>query len=1070
MRGHTETFLIWCLPALVIASIVGVPRADARFAGGTGQPNDPYQIGTAEQLISIATDPNLLSKHFVLVADIDLDPNLPGGRIFTEAVIAAPKGEPNYPERVFFTGTLDGRNHTIRNLTIHASGGEWQGLVGEIGEDGRVCNLTLDGVTIRGGDRAGALAGWNTGTVDHCSSSGNIFGDWMVGGLVGQNGGTIGHSYSAVHVCGPEDSFDLGGLVGMQMDGALLDCHATGSVSAGQKSYDIGGLVGNFYTLDGRIANCWTTANVSSGPQSDGVGGLLGNVMMGGTIQQCHAGGDVLCGDQTRDVGGLIGSFSGNAVTDCYATGSVGGGIGTWPIGGLVGSLGMMGGKISNCYATGKVSQGNLKANFGGLIGQMQSSPWTHVNHCFWDVETTGVTVSAAGQGLTTSQMQDIQTYQAAGWDLVDDMTDGMDDIWYIPADGGYPLLAALSATYQPRTLRGTGTPQDPYLVEIAQDLAAVGRLRTGYFRLMADIDLQGITWSRAPIPEFEGSFDGNGHRIRNLTIRSGEPDRLGFFGDIAGGRVANLGIENISITGTDGSTNLGGLAGGTSGQIVNCYVTGKVAAGKEASSLGGLVGTNWAGVIINCYTAVQISGGDSTDDAGGLVAYSYMGTITHSYATGRISVGDKDASVGGLVGSRSDASDVSRCFWDTESTGLSESAGGTGLTTAQMQDIGTFLANGWDFLGERTNGLADTWRMPDGGGYPELAVFWGSYQPHQLSGSGTSDDPYKIVTAEDLGSIDRYNGAGYYRLAADIDLAGVTWTRAPILSFVGDFDGAGFAISNLTIHGGNHLGLFGTLNSQATIRSVLIRDAQVAGQDEAWYVGVLAGLSSANIIGCHVTGQVSVGAEGRAVGGLVGEIDDGEITACSSACTVSAGQRASDLGGMVGFSLSGKIMRCRTTANVSGADESDCLGGLMGEAHFWTQVSDCYATGSVSGGRQSSGVGGLVGVVSEGDVFPASGKIADCYAASTIKVGGDSVDVGGLLGREAEWQPLASNCYFLSPFSGGGPDNGNGTPLPDDQMKQRASFPGWDFDSIWTISEGKSYPRLRWEESQGSN
>ena len=51
------------------------------FAGGTGEPNDPYQIATAEQLTSIGSDPNLLDKHFVLVADIDLDPNLPGGRI-----------------------------------------------------------------------------------------------------------------------------------------------------------------------------------------------------------------------------------------------------------------------------------------------------------------------------------------------------------------------------------------------------------------------------------------------------------------------------------------------------------------------------------------------------------------------------------------------------------------------------------------------------------------------------------------------------------------------------------------------------------------------------------------------------------------------------------------------------------------------------------------------------------------------------------------------------------------------------------------------------------------------------
>ena len=58
------------------------------FVAGTGEPNDPYQIATAEQLIAIGSDPNLLDKSFVLMADIDLDPNLPGGRVFTDALIA----------------------------------------------------------------------------------------------------------------------------------------------------------------------------------------------------------------------------------------------------------------------------------------------------------------------------------------------------------------------------------------------------------------------------------------------------------------------------------------------------------------------------------------------------------------------------------------------------------------------------------------------------------------------------------------------------------------------------------------------------------------------------------------------------------------------------------------------------------------------------------------------------------------------------------------------------------------------------------------------------------------------
>ncbi len=1059
-------------PLLVLMMILTINSSPAsgEFAGGTGEPDDPFQIATAEHLISIGSDPNLLDKHFVLIADIDLDPNLPGGRVFSQAVVAPAMGDPKNAKRLFFTGAFDGNGHTIRNLTIHADENEWLGLFGEIGEGGRVSNLVLDGVVIRNGRRAGALAGWNTGAIDHCSSTGNIFGGWMVGGLVGQNGGQISHSHSTVRLQGPDKSMDVGGLVGAQMmKGSITYCHAEGPVVVGKKGHGFGGLAGSLEMAEGTIANSYATGDVTGGSESECLGGLVGlTMLMGGTIKGCYAGGHVSGGDLSRNIGGLIGQYSDTELTDCYATGDVTGGKGATSLGGLIGAAGAMRVRINNCYAVGKVSSPNPGKSTGGLIGQMGDFPISaNVQGCFWDVETTGMSTSTAGTGLTTSRMRDIKTYQEAGWDFAGDPTDGADEIWCIPSGGGYPELAVFSAAFQPRTLSGAGTPEDPYLIGMAQDLSLVSQLQPAYFRLAADIDLAGITWSRAPIPEFKGCFDGNGHRIRNLTIRSGDREYLGLFGQITGGRVVNLGLEEVSITGADNSRNLGGLAGLNSGRITNCYVTGRVSAGSKCLALGGLVGSSYIGMITNCFTEVIISGGSETSNIAGLVAYSYMGAITHSYATGRISAGDKSKYVGGLVGARSDASDISRCFWDVDTTGCSEGGGGTGLTTAQMQDIGTFLNNGWDFVDECGNGLADSWRMPDAGGYPELAVFARNYRPLQLAGSGTAEDPFQVGGAEDLAAIDRYNGTGCYRLTAHIDLGGITWTRAPVLTFVGTFDGAGFSIRNLTIQGRNYLGLFGTLGSQAKVRNLVIQDVNIVGQDEAWYVGALAGISSAEIKGCRVEGRVTAGREPFFVGGLVGNIHDGEFTECSSACTVSAGQRANQVGGIAGGSLSGRILACLAAGTVSAAAESGSIGGLVGDAHFWTVVSDCYATADVAAGRESKGLGGLIGTVSEGDVFPTSGKIGNCYAIGRVVAGEGSSDVGGLLGREARIQPLVSNCHFLTGPER--PDNGNGVPLSGQQMKQEASFAGWDFNSIWTIREGEAYPRLRWEQTDHS-
>ena len=67
---------------------------------------------------------------------------------------------------------------------------------------------------------------------------------------------------------------------------------------------------------------------------------------------------------------------------------------------------------------------------------------------------------------------------------------------------------------------------------------------------------------------------------------------------------------------------------------------------------------------------------------------------------------------------------DVINSFWDIESSGVPDAVGEMGLTTAEMQDINTFLQAGWDFLGESVNGSAETWTMAEGGGYPDLTLF----------------------------------------------------------------------------------------------------------------------------------------------------------------------------------------------------------------------------------------------------------------------------------------------------------------------------------------------------------
>ena len=43
--------------------------AYAKYSGGTGEPNDPYQIATAEDLMLLGDSPEDYDKHFILTTD-----------------------------------------------------------------------------------------------------------------------------------------------------------------------------------------------------------------------------------------------------------------------------------------------------------------------------------------------------------------------------------------------------------------------------------------------------------------------------------------------------------------------------------------------------------------------------------------------------------------------------------------------------------------------------------------------------------------------------------------------------------------------------------------------------------------------------------------------------------------------------------------------------------------------------------------------------------------------------------------------------------------------------------------
>jgi hypothetical protein len=266
------------------------------------------------------------------------------------------------------------------------------------------------------------------------------------------------------------------------------------------------------------------------------------------------------------------------------------------------------------------------------------------------------------------------------------------------------------------------------YLINDVSDfkqLLAFGQNGALKFRLKNDLDL--ATEPDFYIPYLAGEFDGNGHKISNLSFNFDFISQVGLFGYLApDGKVTHLGVENVNMT---GDFNVGGLVAiNDDGTVSESYSSGDVTGNTE---VGGLVGSNY-GAVSSCYSMATVTGGVQT---GGLVGTHYwLGSLDKSYCTGNVT---GDEYIGGLVGffypppptpSINYATLLSDSFWDTETSGQATSDGGTGKTTAEMQVIDTFSGAGWNIIavggpGERNP--AYIWNVVDGVTYPFL-----SWQP----------------------------------------------------------------------------------------------------------------------------------------------------------------------------------------------------------------------------------------------------------------------------------------------------------------------------------------------------
>jgi len=327
--------------------------------------------------------------------------------------------------------------------------------------------------------------------------------------------------------------------------------------------------------------------------------------------------------------------------------------------------------------------------------------------------------------------------------------------------------------------------------------------------------------------------------------------------------------------------------------------------------------------------------------------------------------------------------------------------------------------------------------------------------------GSGTDLQPYQIWTAEQMHEIGlrEEDWDKHFRLMVDIDLAGRVYRKALIAPldtddiweftgpvFGGVFDGNNYAIKNLTIdtagENNSFLGLFGIIEGEnAKVQNLRLLNVSITAGNDGSYIGGLCGTN---------------GSEER--------LEGGTIRNCGVIGAIKCGDNCSFFGLLCGYN-GGHIISCYSAGIVEGDNGAGYLGGLCGKHEDFrnnASIRNSYTTASVRGGFNSWGLGGLCGCMESGDA------IINCYGTGSVSGMAGSEDIGGLCGRYI--CGTIRNCYFLDTS---GPDNGYGTPLTDSQMRQQASFVGWDFigetangtDDIWRLcGDSLKYPGLAWE------
>ncbi|MGE4484461.1 MAG: InlB B-repeat-containing protein [Oscillospiraceae bacterium] len=981
-----------------------------------------YTITSAQELAWVADQVNNQGSNFdgyiIKIAD------------YTAIDLGAHEWTPIGTLSNSFSGTFDGNDNTISNMTIGTSSSPSSltsvGLIGSSSATGIIENVKMENITIItsytvGSNYVGGIAGKTFGgTISNCSTSGNINGNLSDHVLGNYSGGIVGYSLSNIDQCsssvniayaGILESY-AGGLVGyfsadIGSTRSITNCYATGTVS-GEALMFAGGLIGlasgNGTT---NVYDSYATGNITCCKVKTSVaGGLIGDSFA--NIENCFATGDVTAYNYA---GGFIGGYVWGNISNSFATGNASikkadsSAVGEF-IGGATSDYSPS--SISNCYASGNISR--IPFTPGGcFIGSFQSSEETDLSslysNIYWNKDATLTVLDGAVLGSdykvginytsdpSTAKSGDEMT-SASFAELLNTNKQGDNARSWTSVcgiNGGYPYLEGLYYTTPTTTHTVTfySDSNTSYKVVNVADGDTVGAPGTAPTKHLDNF----VGWYTSS--DLSTPFDFGTSITANTEIYAKWEAKPTY-------TVAyNLNGGSGTVP-TDGSSYVESdpveLASGD-GLTKDGYIFGGWKVSSTVYSAG------------SYYTM-------GTENVTFYANWKQTHTVTY-YANNGTDTSLADENVYAEGDSFTLAS-----VYDGWTNGSLNFAG-------WVDEYGSFYSPG------------DSYEVYGGDValYARWTDYWTDEANNAIESPALDEDTntYTIENAAQLAWVaDQVNNQGsdfygYTIKIADsvsvIDLGAHDWN--PIGNddtyFCGTFDGNYKKIVNLkiaTLEKPNgdlyEAGLFGYVE-HASISNIRMEDTSIYSSCDYPYIGCIVGYGNgSSITNCFASGTVSSSGEDTCIGGISGEFDDGSISNCGAEVNVTGGDY-SYVGGSVGYVYATTISDSYAAGNIAGGDDA-YVGGLFGDIYDIT-ATNCYATGDVAGGEYSY-VGSFIGYEEDASSIShaywnsdASQTIIDTTVDAAYKVGigyGSGSDEDSLTPKTSEYMKSSDFAALL--------------------------------------------------------